>query len=302
MTTSTSQSKLAPVTVSPPCVMLLGEPGNGKTFSLATLAAHPHIEKLIYVFTDPGGDESLIDAFEFYNVPMGKLRWKYIPPAATGWDTMQQLATKINMMDYKSLADIKAGINKSDHRQMFEIISAFSDFTCQRTGEQLGAADDWPDTYAVVFDSLTGLNRIARDSTVGAKPTLHMGEWGVAMSMEENFIRKFCAGIRCPRVMIGHLDKQMDETLGRMILQVSLLGNKLAPQIPHLFSDVVYAQKEGAGFTWSTTDTRIALKSRNLPLSDKLQPDFRQVVDKWMKRKELANGQKKEGEGSTPLT
>lgn len=272
---------------SAPCVMLLGEPGNGKTFSLATLAAHDHIEKLFYLYTDPGGDESLIDAMEHYNVPMDKLHWKYIPPASQGWDALEDLVTKINMRDYKSLADMKQGISKQDHRQLYEVVAALADFKCQRTGKSYGPVDEFPDTYALVFDSLTGLNKMAREAVVGAKPTLHMGEWGVAMSAEENLIRKFCADVKCPRVMIGHLDKLMDETLGRMTLQVSLLGSKLAPQIPHLFSDVVYAAKDGGNFLWSTTDTRISLKTRNLPLSDKLDPDFRVILDKWLRRREL---------------
>lgn len=299
--TQTQQPQPHQIKVSAPCVLLLGEPGNGKTFSCATLAKSDKIEKVIYIYTDPGGDESLIDAMDYYDAPMSKLHWHYIPPAASGWDSLKQTAQKVNIMDYKSLAELKAGIDKSNHRQMYEVIDTFASFKCDRTGENFGAADEWPTTYAVVFDSLTGLNKIARETTVGAKPTLHQGEWGVAMSMEENFIRKFAADIKCPRVMIGHLDKQMDETLGRQILQVSLLGNKLAPQIPHLFSDVVYAWREGAEFLWSTTDSRISLKSRNLELADKIKPDFRQILNRWEKRKEFAKGTEgaKEGEGET---
>lgn len=276
--------------VSPPAIMLLGDPGNGKTFSLATIAAHPAIEKLIYIYTDPGGDESLIDAFQFYNVPVEKLHWKYIAPAAQSWDVLESLMDKVSMMNYESLAGLKAGIDKQDHRQFYEILGALSNFTCDRTGEKLGKADDWPTSWAVVFDSLTGLNKITREGTVGAKPTMHQGEWGIAMNMEENFIRKFVSGINCPRVMIGHLDKAMDQIAGRMTLQVSLLGNKLAPQIPHLFSDVIYAYREGTNFLWSTSHDGISLKSRNLPVSDKIKPDFRQIIDKWQARKEWAKG------------
>lgn len=279
-----------PMKVSSPAVMLLGEPGNGKTFSIATLKKHPHVKKLFYLFTDPGGDESLVDGLQFYDLPIDDVHWHYIPPAAEGWDTLQELAQKVQNMNYESLAGLKQGINKQDHRQMFELIGTLADFQCQRTGESFGAADQWPEDFAVVFDSLTGMNKIARDSTVGAKPTLHQGEWGIAMSMEENFIRKFVAGISGPRVMIGHLDKTLDEVQGRMTLQVSLLGNKLAPQIPHLFSDVIYAYREADKFFWSTIDDRISLKSRNLGLGSKLKPTFVPMIDKWLARKEFSKG------------
>ena len=285
--------------LSPPAVLMLGEPGNGKTFSLATLAAHPYIKKFFYLFTDPGGDESLIDGLQHYNVPVDKAHWHYIPPASQGWDTLTELATKVNSMSYETIAGFKQGINKQDHRQMFDIIATLANFKCERTGEEFGGADEWPDTYAIAFDSLTGLNKIAKDGTVGAKPTLHQGEWGVAMSMEENFIRKFVADIRCPRVMIGHLDKQMDEIAGRMTFQVSLLGNKLAPQIPHLFSDVVYARRDGKDFVWATADDRISLKSRNFGISEKLPPTYAPGVEKWLARKEYASAHAKDEDDTT---
>jgi len=275
--------------VSAPSCLLLGEPGNGKTFSLATLKQHSYVKKLFYLFTDPGGDESLMDALKFYDLTVKDVHWHYVPPAAEGWDTLVELATKIQNMNYESLAGLKQGINKQDHRHMFELIGTLANFQCDRTGESFGAADEWPDEYAVVLDSLTGVNKIARDSTVGAKPTLHQGEWGIAMSMEENLIRKFVAGIKGPRVMIGHLDKTLDEVLGRMTLQVSLLGNKLAPQIPHLFSDVVYAYREGTNFYWSTADDRISLKSRNLGVGTKIKPSFVPMLDKWLERKKFAS-------------
>lgn len=274
--------------ISSPAVLLVGEPGNGKTFSIATLVADERIEKVFYLFTDPGGDESLMDGLSYYDTDISKLHWNYVQPTVEGWDVLEDLTKKVNMMDYESIAKLKQGINKREHRQMFQLLEVLQDFKCQRTGETFGAADSWPDTYAVVFDSLTGLNKIARDATVGAKPTLHQGEWGMAMSMEENFIRKFVAGIAGPRVMVGHLDKQRDELSGAMVLQLSLLGNKLAPQIPHLFSDVIYASKEGADFTWSTAEAGIKLKSRNLPIQDKLEPNFTPLLDKWFARKKQA--------------
>lgn len=289
--------------VSSPGVLLLGEPGNGKTFSIATLAKHPHIRKVFYIYTDPGGDESLIDAFQFYNAPIEKLHLRYIAPASMGWGTLSDLVTKVNTMGYETIAGLKAGINKQDHRQMFNMVDVLANFSCERTGEMFGAVDLLPRDCVVVFDSLTGLNKLARDATVGAKPTLHQGEWGVAMSMEENFIRKFVSDIKCLKVMIGHLDKQQDSLTGRMMFSVSLLGNKLAPQIPHMFSDVIYAYREGKNFFWSNTDDRISLKSRNLPIGEKLKPSFEPIIDKWLARIEFMKQIPKEDTStSTPTS
>ena len=276
---------------SQPCVLLLGEPGNGKTFSLGSLAADPRVEKFFYLYTDPGGDESLYDSLQHYGCPIDKVHMHYVPPAAQDFTTLKDLVFRVNSQTYETLANMKAGINKQDHRQMFHIIEHMANFKCDRTGKAFGPADEWPDTWAFAFDSLTGLNRIAREATVGAKPTLHQGEWGVAMSMEENFIRKLCADLKGPRALIGHLDKQKDEITGRMTLQVSLLGNKLAPQVPHMFSDVIYCSQRDGDYKWATSDPQMSLKSRNLPLSDKLPPTFTQLLDKREERVKYVQSQ-----------
>ena len=276
--------------ISSPAILLLGDPGAGKTFAAAKLAQYT---QLVYVFTDPGGDESLLDALEFYKIPVSKVHWRYVPPASPGWDAITQQLTKVNSLDYQTLAGMKSGINKQDHRQFLELISTFADFECQRTGKKLGPLDELDETYSVVYDSLSGLNQLAKDLTVGAKPTLHEGEWHVAMTLEENFINTFTANLKCPRMMIGHFDKSQDIT-GAMVYSVNLLGRKLAPKIPAKFSDVVKAYSEGGKFFWSTVEDRMTLKTRNLALSDKLPPDVGPLIERWKERKARAEAEDKE--------
>lgn len=270
---------------SAPSILLVGAPGAGKTYSLGTIAKR---RKLVYLFTDPGGDESLIDSCMAQDVPLSQLHWHYMPPVSDGWETLQQMTTKVNSFNYESLTKL-SGINKELHKKFYEIVGQLGNFQCERTGKELGPVEQLdPAEYAIAFDSLTGLNKIARDTTVGAKPTMHQGEWGIAMALEETLIRQFVADIPLMKVMIGHLDRQVDEVAGRSTFMVSLLGNKLAPQIPHLFSDVIFANTEGGKFQWSTMDDRIALKSRNLPLQQKLPPDFTPIIDKWEARLEAS--------------
>lgn len=270
--------------LSSPAVMLLGQPGSGKTFSLGTLAKR---RKLVYLYTDPGGDESLLESLEYYKVPISQVHWHYVAPASQSWDAMTTLAEKINMMDYASLAGIKSGIDKREHRQLYEIISILSDFPCQRTGARLGPVDHLPpDEYAFAFDSISGLNQICKEAAVGAKPTLHEGEWGVAMAALEMLIRKIVASVKCPRVLIGHTEMYTDQVLGRTLFTVALLGKKLAASgvVVRNFSDVIFAYREGGKFQWSTDDDRIALKTRNLEIAEKLPPSFEPIIDRWERR------------------
>ena len=42
------------------------------------------------------------------------------------------------------------------------------------------------------------------------------------------------------------------------------------------------AKRTSAEWWWSTADPSTDLKSRHLEISDKLQPDFKQILDKWL--------------------
>jgi len=65
---------------------------------------------------------------------------------------------------------------------------------------------------------------------------------------------------------------------------VSSLGRKLAPKLPRFFSDCIQSVRSGKEFTWSTATSNAALKSRNLPIANNIQPSFVRVVETWKKR------------------
>jgi hypothetical protein len=51
-----------------------------------------------------------------------------------------------------------------------------------------------------------------------------------------------------------------------------------------MFSDVVLTVREGTNWYWDTGSPQADVKGRNLPFQQKLAPDFRQIVEKWVKR------------------
>lgn len=266
--------------------LLMGAPGSGKTTSLVSF-----IEaglELFVVITDPRGEESLLSAMEIRNLPMDKLHWAYIAPATADWTVMDQMAQKIGLLSYKDLTELKMGVEKRKFQQFHQLLSCLANFKCARTGEEYGAVDSWaPSTNrAVAIDSLSGINTMALNMMIGAKPAAHQGEWGVAMNAEERLIAKLCSDVKCFFALTSHLDLVRDETIGRSQLMAGALGNKLAPKLPKDFSDVVMAYREGSEFFWSTVASNADLKARNLPLLDKMAPSFVPVVEKWKKRKE----------------
>lgn len=267
-----------------PATLLVGPPGAGKTHALTTYLKAGL--KLFVLVTDPGGEEALLDACIDKKLPIDNLHWHYVPAGGISWDTASRAINMINTMTYKSLGDMKAGIEKAEFRQLIDVIDAFKDFPCDRTGEKYGPISEFGTDCAIAIDSMTGINKMAKRLTVGGKPNLHQGEWGVAMEAEELFLDVLIGSTKCFVCCTAHVERTMDETIGRPILMASFLGQKLAPRIPGLFSDVVFAKKEGNSFSWTTVEANIDLKSRTLPMSANIIPSFEQVVNGWRKREE----------------
>lgn len=262
--------------------LLLGPPGTGKTTSLVTF-----IEAGLDLFvagTDPGFEESILDAMDRKNLPMDKLHYQYIAPASAPWSALIETAKRVNMMGYEDLAGIKIGIEKREYRQFLELLNCFANFTDHRTGKEYGPIDEFPENVAFAVDSLSGINVMAMDMMIGGKPTAHQGEWGVAMNMEEKLILKLTSDLKCFFVLTAHIEKEPDIVTGVPLTMVGALGRKLAPKLPRTFSDVILSVKEGAKFTWSTAAVNVDLKSRTLPIRDGLAPDFGQIVEVWKRR------------------
>tara|TARA_Y100000310_G_scaffold320267_1_gene376532 strand:+ start:613 stop:1386 length:774 start_codon:yes stop_codon:yes gene_type:complete len=244
--------------------------------------------ELFVQITDPGGEESLLDAVSDKGLDINKLHWNYTPPAIPEWDTLIHMADMVKMMGYKDLGEIKQGINKDKYQQYWAVLQNFKNFHCQRTGEDFGPVDFFTPDRALAVDTLTGINQMALDMVVGAKPTAHVGEYGVGMKAEEMLLMKLTGACKCFLVVNGHTDRGVDEVEQKTKTRIEALGNKLAPKIPRTFSDVVLAYREGSQFFWSTTATNVDLKRRALPLAEKITPDYGQIVEAWKKRVKTA--------------
>lgn len=264
-----------------PSVLLLGGTGTGKTWSLATLA--PHTKKLFVVVTEPNGLETLLNSYEEHKLPLDNLHWATIMPTRQGFDTLARMAKNVATLDFLGLANLKPQ-GKRNEAQWFKMLETFVDFKCERTGQSFGAITDFTPEYAFAIDSLSGLNVMAMDITIGDKPSAHQGEWGIAMNLLEKLLYNLTSNLMCPFVLTAHLERETNEITGGSTISASTLGRKLAPKLPRFFSEVVLAYKEGGKFLWSTNHPGVDLKNRSLLLDTKLQPDFGPVIVAYQNR------------------
>lgn len=272
--------------IQPPATLLMGPPGCGKTTVLVTLAL-AGIDVFV-VITEPNGVESLLDAWEKHKAPIEKLHWATVSPTAAGWKAMQEMGRMINAMSYKDLSEMKQGIGKSEMKQFPQLLSLFENFKCERDGKEYGDVTTWDASRALVVDSLSGLNLIVMQHTVGFKPSPHQGEWGIAMNSLEMLLLKLTADCRCFFVLTAHVDKEPNELTGGTTIYASALGRKLAPKIPRFFSEVILARRAADKFLWSTASNEADLKNRALPIGSELTPSFKPIVEAYARRVALS--------------
>jgi hypothetical protein len=238
--------------------------------------------ELFYICTEPNGLETLLDAMRKKKIDPALLHYKVIEPSRPGFHTLYAMATKITEMGFDSLS--KLGPTERSNAQFLTLISTLSNFTDDRTGQTYGPVNKFPPNVALALDSLSGVNIMAMDLTIGDKVTAHVGEWGIAMNMIDKLLLSLTSNLSCLFVLTAHIEPERDEITGGTKLMSATLGRKLAPKIPRFFSEVILTHTEGDTYYWSTSHPQIDLKHRALPRYNKLLPTFKPIIDNYQQR------------------
>lgn len=265
-----------------PKVLLLGQPGAGKTDSIATLLAAGM--EVFVIFTEQG-KESLLESCIRRGLPMDKLHWARVSAGSPGFGSLKNIAKVINRSTQKEMQG-GDGIENKNYQQMVELIGLCENFVDQN-GVSYGNATDWGNNRALVIDGLSGVNTMCMDLVVGAKPVKTIADWGIAMDAEMRFINQCVNSLTAMFVLVAHLEINKDEVDGKIYKFPKVLGNKNTYDFGKYFSDVILAEDNGGGkYNWCTDAKGMQLKTRNLKKAAELKPDFVQLVSKWASRYE----------------
>jgi hypothetical protein len=283
-----------PMRLNPPSNLLLGPAGTGKTTAVVTLlecglwtrmlaTEHSAPNRVIETIrkryaADAKRQDELISRFD----------WQYVSPAVPSWASLKESAEVVNRQSLDEIAKMRTGIAKSDARQWLAFLEACANFKSSNTGEFGGDVTEWGPDSAFVIDGLTGINTMSRNLTVGLKPNPSPGEWGVMQGNILNVINKLAGDCKCFFVCIAHVEREVNEVTGISNVTVSTLGSKLAPKLPPLFTNVIYAVREKDRFTWSTAALGVETKAGDLPIADGLAPDFKPIVEGFRARLKAA--------------
>ena len=262
-------------------VLIEGPTGTGKTYAIGSLV-DSGLE--VFYLAMESGMETLLGYYTDHDKPIPpNLHWHKLAPSSGGLQAQAATAKLINTMSNEALAKMQDS-NKSKYNQFVKLFEVLNDFPDQRTGEKFGSVEGWGVDKVLVIDALTGLNTAVMSSVVGGKPIKTLVDWGISMDGVEKILRSLTEGCTCHFVLLSHVEREVDQLLGGTKLTVGTLGVKLASKIPPMFSDVILSVREGDKFYWDTINPSADLKTRNLPLGNKIKPDFKQIIDKWHSR------------------
>jgi hypothetical protein len=275
--------------------MLLGDIGSGKTHSIIS-ALKKGLEVFVLI-TENTGVETLIDACKKEGVSMERLHWRRCTPTQQGWDVMKAQAKLTNSHSVGELQEMKNGLDRFKYPAFLKLLEACENFVCDRTKEHFGDIMTWDDTRLLTLDSMSGLNEIVSSHVTGHRITMTQPEFGVV----QNHIYQLCntlCGLNCYFMVTGHIEMESDEAKGTTKFMISTVGRKLAPKLPRVFSEVVYAKKDNGKYVWTTDDSKVITKSRALPVGT-MPADFGILVDIYEKRKLEAQEELKAAENTS---
>ena len=254
--------------------LIIGPIGTGKTTVLRSWVALGG--ELFVLATEPGANAILGD------LPKERCHWHYVTPAGQSWPDIEQMARNLNALSVSDIVNMKFPKNK--HQQFLQIIGAFNNFTCDRTGISFGDVSTWGSERMLAVDGLSGLSKTAIDLIVGPRPVRSLPEYAVAQHSIMEVLTKLISDLKCQLVVLSHAEKREHEITGAQTIFSSSIGKALKDELPKPFDEVTYSKRVGKDFYWSTIEPNVELKTRLLPFDAAISPNYSLIVDALKQR------------------
>jgi hypothetical protein len=216
---------------------------------------------------------------------LGKgMHYKFIAPKPVhGFNDVEDMLKKINQLSYENLTKVIDPFKQS-HQALLQVVTVCNKFVCDCCGKDWGRADQWSTDRALVFDSLSGLSDMAWGLVVGNKPVRAMPDYQVAQNAIRMLIDLCTTQCKCMFVLTAHIDREPNQLTGGTNITLKTIGQKLGPDLPRLFSDVIRCQKLGHTFVWDTEDMQSTVVARHLKIGSNLPASFGPLIETWKAR------------------
>jgi hypothetical protein len=270
-----------------PSIILQGEVGTGKTKSLESLLAPgTGIEKVFVVACEPGVEDVL------GHIPSDRLAWHGLPVGEGSFAGLVDMVMKINTL-HPDVIQSGGGINRHMYQEMLKLLGLCNKFVDDRTGKDYGSVFKFPQNTCLWFESISALSEIAKNNAIGDKPFMELRDYQTVQATVMKFLNQLVFNTKCLFVATAHIEREQNENNNLSELMITTVGRKLAPRLPRFFSDVVGTFRDDSipgkpRFYWGTQVPGMRTKTRNLPWSPNLPPDFGPLLKNFRERQEAA--------------
>lgn len=257
-----------------PKVILMGASGSWKSSALQSL---PALGITPYVVAT---EQNFIQVNKkFLGSKMHYIYMPAQPPQAP--NQVVDMLKKINDLSYENLTKVVDPFKRGNNR-LVDLGSTLNVFKCDCCQKIWGSPTTWNTDRAYVIDSMSGLSDMAFALVVGNKPVRAPPDYGVAQNAIR-MILNIAVNMKTHFILISHIEKEQDKNSGAYVLTIKSVGEKLGPDLPRSFSDVILAKKDGAGkVVWDTADAFATVVGRHLPAATGLEPNFSQLMKTWI--------------------
>lgn len=230
--------------------VLFGPLGSGKTGSICTLLKYWDEVPItpVVLAHDPNAISTLRNVCEKLNVDFSKIIFYYFPESDSDWSAIHSYMDRVAHLDYDGISKMPYTDSKR------EMAAPYMNFLFKMMQERINGVPITnldPLKYWVFHDGLSHITRMSVEMAVGAKPTLHQGEWNVAQKSLITLIKPFVAG-RCNYTLISHEEREINEISGLQQITLSAVAKKNAAQVLSLgFGEVAHTSiTEKGQFVW----------------------------------------------------
>lgn len=270
-----------------PKILLEGPSGTGKTYSLGTMvdwAARQTPPRDTFIVFTENGLETLLGYWTDRNLPVpANLHWHIARTPSLSLTSLLDGAKKSGSLTYEALTKAVDG-NRAANNPWEKFLTIFSDFPDDRTGKKFGDITTWGNDRILMNDSLSETAIACFKMVTGNKPTAAPPEYLVAQNNLLNWLRFMTQSLACTFVITAHVQRQTNEVAGTLQLMTKAIGKAMGDEIPQLFSEAIYTVRNGGEWYWDTASPSVDTKTRYLPISSKIKPDFALIMDKWAAR------------------
>lgn len=256
-----------------PKIALIGDSGTGKTHALRTL---PPLGITPFVIAT---EQNFVTTMR--DLLGTKVHYKYVPPQAdNNFGDIKEMLEKINVLSYDNLCKVVDPFKQKSNK-LIDLVVTCNKFVCDCCKRDWGNVGSWNTDRAICIDSWSGASDMAFSLVVGNKPVRAMPDYQVAQNALRMLLGPLTAQTKAMFVCICHLDRVKDEITGGTNVSILSVGQKLGPDMPRMFSDVIRARRTASVFTWDTADTQSTVASRHIPIASNQTADFKALIEAW---------------------